>query len=421
VSAPEPPARLTPALAVVDSRNVVGAATQLLGHELKPTVEGVVRALKSYGFEALEVHVGLAVPRGRDRRELAVQFVENETYRKAIEASARGSALVGELHAKQGGKIEEKIVDVYCAVDIVKTAIEISRNESKYEAIVVLSQDIDLRPAYEFADSIGVPVYVGAQSVVQYRSEPFLMIGEHSIRTMCDPAVLCGHPLRSAIAHLANSGQTSTWTVLRYSSRRRGMLLCNAHNVLGIARGSNFGGPGASVELEAVGVDFGGDDENQFPLLECATPGTVRARSGRRARVLRRQNLHTLALRYEDDGSEVRGHYPSGYVARGSEVLTTTTDRGTVRVVGALGAGPEFPSEAISLMIRSGEPFRTLVLAVRSDTVAIGTGFGGSADAMLLHPKDRPLKVGEIYAAVVVDVNRRGPIAMISSGCLGGG
>jgi hypothetical protein len=420
VSAHELPARLIPALAVVDSRNVVGAAAQLLGHELKPTVDGVVQALKSYGFEALEVHVGLALPRGRDRRELAAQFTENDTYRQTIEASERGSALVGELHAKQGGKVEEKIVDVYCAVDIVKTAIEVARGESKYEAIVVLSQDIDLRPAYEFADSVGVPVFVGAQSVVQYRSQPYLMIGEYSIRTMCNPTVLCGHPLRSAIAHLANSRVTSAWTVLRYSSRRRGMLLRNAHNVLGVARGSNFGGPGSSVELAAVGVDFGGDDENQFPLLECGTPGTGQLRAPRRARVLGRQSLHTLALRYEDDGSEVRGHYPSGYVARGSEVLTTTTDRGTVRVVGALGGAPRFASEPVSSMIKSGEPFRTLVRAVRSDTVAIGTGPNDAGDAMLLHPKDRPLKVGELYSAVIVDMNRRGPIAMISSGCLGG-
>lgn len=60
-----------PALAVVDSRNMVHQAEEVLGYRARPTVTGVIDALSLYGFEVLDVHVGLALARSRDREALS--------------------------------------------------------------------------------------------------------------------------------------------------------------------------------------------------------------------------------------------------------------------------------------------------------------------------------------------------------------
>ncbi len=79
-----------PALAVVDSRNVIHQAEDVLGYRCKPTVAGVIDALSLYGYDVLEVHVGLALAREVDREALSRSHAENLAYLRTVEAHPRG-------------------------------------------------------------------------------------------------------------------------------------------------------------------------------------------------------------------------------------------------------------------------------------------------------------------------------------------
>lgn len=84
------------AAAIVDSRNIFHQAGDATGIRARPTVAGVRAALARYGFDVAAVHVGLALARPGDQRDLAQQHADNETYRQQIE-TAGGAVLLEHL------------------------------------------------------------------------------------------------------------------------------------------------------------------------------------------------------------------------------------------------------------------------------------------------------------------------------------
>lgn len=249
-----------PALAIVDSRNMLHQAEEVLGYRARPTVTGVIDALSLYGFEVLDVHVGLALARLRDREALSEAHRENTAYKREVEAHPRGCVLEGELHIKDGGRAEEKMVDVACAVDITQHAVLIAQGQSPYRAIVVLSQDIDLTPAYEFALSAkGIPLYV-ASGVVDKRAYPYLLLGEGAFLRACLTGyTLCGALLRDAIARMAQERPCGRWVFARFDQSRGGLVMRDRSGVPGLADPKELGRleTGDEQELYVSGVDFG--------------------------------------------------------------------------------------------------------------------------------------------------------------------
>ncbi|MGH8908373.1 MAG: hypothetical protein ACRD0K_18155, partial [Egibacteraceae bacterium] len=117
-------------------RNVIHQAEDVLGYRCKPTVAGVIDALSLYGYDVLEVHVGLALAREMDREALSGSHAENLAYLRTVEAHPR---VPRELHRRPDGRVEEKMVDVACAVEVARHATLIRQSRSPFRAIVMLS------------------------------------------------------------------------------------------------------------------------------------------------------------------------------------------------------------------------------------------------------------------------------------------
>jgi len=205
---------LTPAVVVVDSRNFWGASRRQFGAGRRIVVGGVVEALRPYGFDVVDVYVGIATtttasnPSARLSRGLEA----NAAFAATVNASPIGHALVGRLIERRRS-VQEKLVDVLCAMQIARSAHEIAAGRTRAQAIVVLSEDMDLIPAYEFAQDLGVPIYAAANATVDTRPDSsWLLLGENAIRISCEGAHgrFYGHQLRQEI---------STWLTTAAASR----------------------------------------------------------------------------------------------------------------------------------------------------------------------------------------------------------
>ncbi|MGH8932279.1 MAG: hypothetical protein ACRDZO_17080 [Egibacteraceae bacterium] len=154
---------------------------------------------------------------------------ENLAYRTTVEAHPRGRVLEGELHLRPDGTVEEKMVDVACAVDVARHATLIALGRSRFDAVVMLSADRDLTPAYRMAvEEYGIALHVAAASIVETREYPYLLLGEAAFVLMCEPEpAIYGHALRNAVARLALQPR-ERWTLVAEHRGRRGCLMRHA-------------------------------------------------------------------------------------------------------------------------------------------------------------------------------------------------
>jgi hypothetical protein len=394
-----------PTLAVVDSRNMVHQAEEVLGYRTRPTVSGVIDALSLYGFEVLDVHVGLALARRRDREALSEAHRDNAAYKREIEDHPRGCVLEGELHVKDGGRAEEKMVDVACAVDITEHAVLIAQGQSPYRAIVVLSQDIDLTPAYKFAASAKrIPLYVASSGVVDKREYPYLLLGEAAFLRACPTGYRpCGASLRDTIARMALEQRHGRWVFERFDRSRGGLVMRDASGVPGLADPKELGrlDPGDERELYAAGVDFG-VGARQFPLLTLTREQLCGPRDLRKAVVTRRLAPRELELKMSN-GQLVKAYCEIGHCLSGAEVLVQV--RETHRLVGALA-----PTRALILDGQELDPMHPLlvkVLTVRTPSRAIGADEKGRRCTVLAN-REAGLKAGQTFATVPIDLKPHG-------------
>src|SRR5665811_1784600 len=92
-----------PAVAFVDSRNLTGDAATVVGSEAAVDVAGIIAALDLFGFDVIEVRVGLALAqRSRiDRADsdhakwLKKAHEKNAELKVAVEQHSHGSVLEG--------------------------------------------------------------------------------------------------------------------------------------------------------------------------------------------------------------------------------------------------------------------------------------------------------------------------------------
>lgn len=319
------------AAAIVDSRNMYHQAGDAIGRRGCPTVPGVRAALARYGFDVAAVHVGLALARPSDRDELAKDHAKNEAYRQSVVA-AGGDVLLGELHRKSAGKVEEKMVDSACCVRIARYVEEIAYRPAHIESIVVLSKDIDLAPAVDYAVEMQVPIVVGALDVVQHRSHPYVLLGPYTYAEMTEaPDMSTGHELRELLVCALHDGGALEWTVGGPSSQPRLTHKCGLQAVP--APGTKLPSRGSKVSLHPVGVMWDDNLHRSFPLLVCADKPQSSV-SWRAATVIRRTAPMSILIQFKDDQSFERAQFPLGGVVPGETVLV---DAGSGRVLGRLG------------------------------------------------------------------------------------
>jgi hypothetical protein len=379
--------------AIMDSRNIFHQAGDATGVRARPTVNGVRAAFARYGFDVAAVHVGLAVARPSDQQDLARHHSDNDTYRRQIEA-AGGDVLLGELHRKPSGAVEEKMVDCACCVRITRYVDEIANKRTSIETILVLSKDIDLRPAVDYALEQNVPIVVAAHDVVQHRGHPFALLGPNTYAELTEvPRSANGHEMRELLACALYDGTAVPWTV---AGTRSLPTLVHSSGLIAVA------GPGVTVPawggtVSLYPVDATWDERilGSFPLLVCAaTPG--RSRCWSPARVRRRTAPMTLEIEHSD-GRLQRGQFPLGGVIPGETVLVHTA---TGRILGRLLTGQP----------RTFNPDDPQVLRVVSSLPKGGAIVTDPTGARGLLTTVQTLTAGQRVPGVQIDLKNRGPI-----------
>lgn len=384
---------------VIDSRNVFHQSGDALGRRALPTVDGVRHALARYGLQAAAVHVGLALPRPSDRDALARQHARNEAYRQAVLA-AGGDVLLGELHRKKSGAVEEKMVDGACNVRIARYVEEYASKRTNVQGVVVLSRDIDLLPAISHAVDSDVPIVVAALDVVQHRPHPWLLLGPHSFAeaVQADEASetsRSGHELRELLTCALVLGDELNWSVTK---TERGVFLQHNSGLRGVlAPGVALPQPGQHVALRAVDVTWDDTVMGRFPLLVCDTalPATP---TWEITTVLRRTAPMQLELR-QHDGTVCRVPFPQGGVTP-QETMLVHRDSGR-----ALG-------RVVSSASRPFDPDIPRVVRVVSALPKGGYLAHDARRVAGLLVTRQPLAVGRRVPVVQVDAKSRGPAWM---------
>src|SRR5262249_25147283 len=162
-------------------------------------------------FDVIAVHVGLALARDRDQVELAAPHRANLAYQQRVLADG-GEVLLGALHRKPGGAVEEKMVDAACCVRITRYVDRIAFGRTGIQAIVVLSQDIDLKPAIDYAVERNVPIFAAALDVVQHRAHPYILMGPQAYAEMTSTRDIAhGHGLRELLVRALHDQERMPW------------------------------------------------------------------------------------------------------------------------------------------------------------------------------------------------------------------
>lgn len=338
-------------VAVVDSRNIRGLSGTMLGFPRNPTVSGLDVALGRFGFDVEASYFSVAVPRSSDRKHLLREAGENERYLEYLRRDTRVTPLLGSLRRYGDGTKEEKLVDVLCAIEVVRQAKRIADGRSQAEAVVVVSQDIDLKPGVELALEFGVPVLAISPGAIHNRGIPYIAISEPPLAEIVaiDRAVpVFGQELRRILAQAAERPAVDSWEYL-YSQtigREELAVLRHRHGYEGVADASIIDHPvrGALHDLGTIGIAT--DLPTRFP----------RALLGLNAQPSEDLITATVVGRFSPFSANVGIHrtsnqvtvdVPNSYLTPGTQVLLQS-QRGTSkpRFVGAVEEPP--------LMIGSG-------------------------------------------------------------------
>jgi hypothetical protein len=402
--------RPVPAAVVVDSRNVRGSFEAVFGLGREVRVPGVVQALAAYGFDAREVHVAIGTidgGRGAPSQRLADSLARNQRYAQAIEQDPLGSVLPGRL-VERDGEMGEKLVDVQCAIQIARSAVAIQNGTSPTEAIVVLSEDMDLIPAYRFAQDLGVPVYAASHKTVDTRPDCSWLLLTEGALAACSrpPGRYYGSGLRRQILGIVDNVPN---VQLRFKVRvheRANNRLRLVHNSGALAICNDIRGlpthRDADVQLHVLGIAQP-DGSYDFPQLlvgqapPAGPPPDIVGATAVRWTTATRVEVRT------DSGAAHTVNCPPGTVLPGMPVRLLDRPHGPQQrartLLGSTQRRPPTPGwgdpalpELVTVTSSAGSP-GALVRAV------LGTG----QEITLQPPGNSQAKAGDTYAAVPAD------------------
>ncbi|MFE3449919.1 hypothetical protein ACFXJ8_13380 [Nonomuraea sp. NPDC059194] len=400
-----------PAVVIIDTRNLVGQAKSVLGVARNPTVPGVCSALALYGFDVRKV---IAATGTRSQGNVAPgsplesMLAANCDYAAQIRV-AGGVVVEGYLRDRYG-KAEEKQVDVLCARAIAEEAYAVRHGSSQARAVVLLSMDSDLTPMFEFAQSLGVPVFAAASSAVHNRDlAHWLLLGQAALATMTGAVGLTGHGMRDRVARAAFErwSQPLMWKVKGRAKRnnRDVVRLRHSSGMQGTAIVEEFGGRwpavGSTHSLYPAGVDLG-ERSNEFPLVML----TRAAATGRHPDLVRAMVVErvgpTKALVRLDIGGCAKIEIPVDNTGIGRRILVHV-DGPQVRLVGGLEPGE--PTSGRSAVLA---PVIAEVTGGMPKTGATKAVLADGSPVSLRLPLRQPASVGTRYAAVSAGMLRGG-------------
>lgn len=275
-----------PCAVIVDSRNLRGQSAKMFGWGRMPCVSGVREAMALYGLDATEIYFGAATRSASSSASsrMATSLEQNWKYRQQLIED--GAEVLDGYLVERGrpSRVEEKQVDVLCAVKACDVADRIATNLSSAKCIVVLSEDMDLMPAYDFARQRGVPAYAAAFDTVHQRADQreWLLLTERAMKHLVQPlGRYFGSALRRKLADIVTQDggrQAFAWTVQAPSGQPNQYLMRNGLGAPGLWDAGRQVPIRTRVDLHAVGVTIFPTQGGRFPhlvLSECALSGRM--------------------------------------------------------------------------------------------------------------------------------------------------
>lgn len=336
--------KLVPCAVVVDSRNLIGQSARLFGAPSNFTIPGIRRALEAYGFDPVEVRVGTATRVLQEKCSERVNRMRQKNEDAAKRLESDGATILHGYLVERGGTVEEKQVDVLCAVAIADLAERILVKASAAQCIVSLSEDMDLMPAYDFAHARDVPVFAAAIDTVHVRSEQraWMLLDEEAIDLSCPSSGRYrGMKLRAWIARIAlESVQVAgVWTVgFRLSDGTYEMSRNNGAR--GFWLNPDSVRPGQKATLYATGV-VADASTRRFPYLqlsEVPSKGPFANVETGTVQFWVAQNRVKIAL---SSGQNVTVGAPAGSLLPAQEVAVLTGPADSFTLIGELDKGDE--------------------------------------------------------------------------------
>lgn len=398
------------AAVVVDSRNVRRQVSDCFGQPRQVHVSGVIEMLAAYGFAVTDVYVGVATTgRAGGSRYLSDSLQINQRYAADIVSHPAGHVLEGRLVERagpHGTQLEEKLVDVLCALQVARLAQQI-KDGSRSGVIIVLSEDMDLIPSYEFARELGVTVFAASNDIVDTRAQysRWLLLTEASL------TLAAGRPfgrdqgsgLRRRVSQLLT---VSEFRPLQFKAgqRSKGAVLLQ-HNSGARAVWHQPGGAyqhrkGAPHDLYVHGIDW---SEGPFPRLVVDKTRP----SGRCPGLLEGVVLHSptptrVTVQLPGGVTKNLSGAAPGSLLPGMAVLVHVEGSGRQqawRLVGPLEARPQTPGWADPtrpLVVRAISAASTAGARVRAKILTTGQ------EITLQPPSEDRVQTGHEYAAVPV-------------------
>lgn len=344
---------IMPAVAIVDSRNVWGSFRKLFGRGRRVDVQGVRCAFRRFGFDVTKVYVAIGTqgPNHNRTSRLTSTLGQNEGYAARIAADPMGNVLHGRL-VQRGQDVEEKLVDVQCAIQIARSAYEIAESRTKAQAILVLSEDMDLIPAYDFARDLGVRVFAASHATLDSRPDsPWLLLPEGSWKEIAGgqlPGRYVGSELRRQMAKACISGQPLMMTFKVRRHWKSNVLLDHNSGACAMWRCTpdcpHGHRPGDRHALYVVGLELD-ENDREFPIYSVSPAPAAQPGAFQRATLKAWRTPTRVEVQLADGSLRVLGA-SIGFGLPGMSLLvqeyTSGSQRGW-RLVGALEARPPTP------------------------------------------------------------------------------
>jgi hypothetical protein len=236
-------------------------------------------------------------------------------------------------------------VDVLCAVECVRQAKRIFDGNSEAEAVLVLSQDIDLKPGVALALDFDVPVLAVSPGAIHNRGVPFIAISEASLAELvnAEGAVdVHGQSLRQRLATAADRPGVDSWE-FRYTQRvgrETIAVLRHRHGYEGVADPEIIDRQvqGELYNLGIMGIATGLRDGFPKALLGLDADRSDDLLTGT---VVGRFSLFRAKVGVHGTTKQVSVDVSNSYLTPGTQVLLHDPGRGArARFVGALGDPP---------------------------------------------------------------------------------
>lgn len=212
-------ATLEPCSVVVDTRNMHGHSRKLLGEPRYVTVHGIKSMFSSLKFDVQDIFMGTATKVAGSTPSVALKETRQTNARRAEKWKSEGAEVLEGILAERGGVIEEKQVDVLCALKVFELAV-IHRDQP--HTIFILTEDMDLDPAANLAKSWGAKVIRVAPGHIHQRTNNnsgWMLITRKDFHALCN---FPGTPetatklRRSLVRTIKDGAKSRNYSFLRY-------------------------------------------------------------------------------------------------------------------------------------------------------------------------------------------------------------